>query len=269
MAVRCVHEASLHDANSFVTLTYDESKLSTYSLVYKDYQDFAKRLRARGVKFRYFMCGEYGERNFRPHFHALLFGWRPPDLVRFKELGTGDVVYTSEFLDEVWGNGHTNVGQVSLNSAQYVARYAQKSVTGADEHWKRRDVTKYGVCVETGETWLQVPEFVRMSNGGGRGSDKLGGIGAQWFKLYNRDVYGSQVEPSLDRVVVNGRQIKPPKYYDTLLSRLEAGEYRLEYVKFRRELEALRRGDSELSPARLLQREAVARARLLLKTRGL
>lgn len=261
MAVRCVHEASLYERNSFVTLTYAPEKIQTYSLVYKDYQDFAKRLRARGVKFRYFMCGEYGEQNFRPHFHALLFGWRPPDLVRFKELGTGDVVYTSEFLDEVWGHGHTNVGQVSLNSAQYVARYAQKSVTGADEHWKRRDVTKHGVCVETGECWLQVPEFVRMS--------LKPGIGAEWFSRYHRDVYGSQSEPALDRVVHEGRQFKPPKYYDTLLSRLEAGEYRLEYVKFRRELEALRRGDSELTPARLLQREAVAKARLSLKKRGL
>jgi len=73
------------------------------------------------------------------------------------------------------------------------------------------------------------------------------GIGAEWFKRYGADVYGKQAEPALDRVVVNGQEGKPPKYYDTLLGRED--EYRLEYVKFMREQDALRRGDSELTPA--------------------
>lgn len=264
MAVRCLHEASLHEGNSFVTLTYRPESLTSWSLVYKDFQDFMKRLRFRLGPTRFFMCGEYGEEGGRPHFHAIFFGREFPDQKLWKSLPSGERLFSSEVLDELWGHGQGLIGSVTMESAQYVARYAQKSlVPGGDG--KRRDVTRGMVDPETGEFFPQVPEFVRMSNGGGK--SKGGGIGAEWFKRFRADVYGSQAEPALDRVVVNGVAAKPPKYYDVLLGR--ESEYKLEYVKFARELEALRRGDSELTPARLLQREAVARARLLLKRRGL
>ena len=71
-AVRCMHEASLHTDNCFVTLTYDDDGLSHlprcvdpetgeigagpfHSLNKRDIQLFFKRLRKRtGVKIRYF-----------------------------------------------------------------------------------------------------------------------------------------------------------------------------------------------------------------------
>lgn len=272
MAVRCLHEASLYEANSFVTLTYSDEALdrfansggNPYSLYYPHFQDFMKRLRHHGA-VRHFTCGEYGEQFGRPHFHSLLFGFRPPDLVKLKELGPGGYLYSSEMLDSVWGHGFTSVGEVTMESAQYVARYAQKSLVPGDENWRRRDAARYAVDAESGECWFMVPEFVRMSNGGGK--SKGGGVGKEWFLKYSADVYGTQAEPGLDRVVVNGKAAKPPKYYDVLLGR--ESEYRLEYVKFQREQEALRRGDSELTPRRLLQREAVAKARLMLKKRGM
>lgn len=259
MAVRCLHEASLHDGSSFVTLTYSPEKLPGWSLRYKDFQDFMKRVRFHLGPTRFFMCGEYGEECGRPHFHALLFGREFPDRQELKRLSCGDVLYSSAMLDELWSHGFTSIGAVTMNSAQYVARYAQKSLVPGDNNWQRRDATRYAVDPVTGECWPQVPEFIRMS--------LKPGIGAEWFKRYGADVFGKQAEPALDRVVVNGVEAKPPKYYDTLLGR--ESEYRLEYVKFARELDALGRGDSELTPARLLQREAVARARLMLKKRGL
>lgn len=274
MAVRCLHEASLHDGNSFVTLTYSDEALerfaeeggNPYSLHYPHFQDFMKRVRFHCGPTRFFMCGEYGEQFGRPHFHALLFGREFPDRKVFKRLSNGQTLFSSDELDSLWGHGFTSIGAVTMESAQYVARYAQKSLVPGHENWKRRDSTRYAVDPETGECHFQVPEFIRMSNGGGKATGS-GGIGAAWFKRYGADVFGVQAEPALDRVVVNGAAAKPPKYYDTLLGR--ESEYRLEYVKFVRELDALRRGDSELTPARLLQREAVARARLMLKKRGL
>lgn len=258
MAVRCLHEASLRDANSFVTLTY--SRIEKWQLEYEDFQLFMKRLRARMGPVRFFMCGEYGDENHRPHFHALLFGLSFPDRKELKRLSNGDVLYSSELLEDIWSHGFCSIGAVTMDSAQYVARYAQKSLIAGENHFQRRAVTRrYFVDGETGEAWERVPEFIRMS--------LKPGIGAEWFKRYGADVFGVQAEPALDRVVVNGQTAKPPKYYDTLLGRQD--EYRLEYVKFTRELEALRRGDSEQLPARLVQREAVARARLLLKKRGL
>lgn len=265
MAVRCLHEASLYVDNSFVTLTYRPEDLESYSLQYSHFQDFMKRLRYYRSSARFFMCGEYGEETRRPHFHAILFGVGFPDREKFAQVG-GNWIYTSAELEKIWGHGYATIGAVTMESAQYVARYAQKSLVPGAEN-KRRDSTHYVVDPETGEMWPQVPEFIRMSNGGGRGSAKHGGIGKQWFEKFSADVFGRQAEPSLDRVVVNAMAAKPPKYYDTLLGRQD--EYRLEYVKFVRELEALRRGDSELSPARLKARETVARARLQLKKRAL
>ena len=73
-AVRCMHEASMHMFNSFVTLTYDDDHLPEYnSLNYKHFQDFMKRLRKSHNGVRFYMCGEYGEDFSRPHYHALLF----------------------------------------------------------------------------------------------------------------------------------------------------------------------------------------------------
>lgn len=258
-----MHEASLFEYSSFVTLTYSPENLLSLSLKYRDFQLFMKRLRKACGPTRFFMCGEYGDENGRPHFHALLFGCRFPDQTALKQLSCGDVLYRSPLLERLWPLGHSSIGAVNFNTAAYVARYAQKSLVGGDG--KRRSVEKYVVDQDTGECWPFVPEFVRMSNGGGKA--KSGGIGAEWFKRYHSDVFGKQAEPALDRVVMNGAEMKPPKYYDTLLGR--ASEYRLEYVKFVRGLEASRRGDTDQTPARLLVREAVAKARLSLKRRGL
>ena len=78
-AVRCMHEASLHKVNWFVTLTYEKDP---FTLRYSDVQQAWKRLRERVGPFRFYLGGEYGETNpytgvvdgglYRPHFHALL-----------------------------------------------------------------------------------------------------------------------------------------------------------------------------------------------------
>lgn len=73
-ALRVMHEAKLHPANCFVTLTYrDEDLPENGSLRHRDFQLFMKRLRKR-ADVRFYMCGEYGEQKLRPHYHACLFG---------------------------------------------------------------------------------------------------------------------------------------------------------------------------------------------------
>lgn len=45
-AIRCMHEAQLHNENAFITLTYDDEHLPLdNSLNLKHFQDFMKRLR--------------------------------------------------------------------------------------------------------------------------------------------------------------------------------------------------------------------------------
>ena len=94
-AQRCVHEASMFENNSFITLTYSEENLISDKLIYKDFQDFMKRLRSKNphLEIGVFVTGEYGDQRKRPHWHALLFNYRPHDLT---------LKYTSDRGDEKW-----------------------------------------------------------------------------------------------------------------------------------------------------------------------
>lgn len=173
------------------------------------------------------MCGEYGDRNLRPHYHACIFGQDLlGDRVLLRESG-GNRLYISPFLEKTWGNGFCTVGDLTYESAAYVARYVMKKITGprAAEHYGGRK-----------------PEFVCMS--------RRSGIGSSWLERYGSDVYPA------DEVVYDGRRFRPPKFYD---SRLPEDE--LEGLKVERRRKVNKRKE-ELTPERLAVRERVAVARL-------
>lgn len=208
-AVRCMHEASLYDENSFLTLTYDDKHLpSDGSLVLRDFQLFMKRLRKSIAprRVRFYHCGEYGELYSRPHYHALLFGYDFGDRKFFSKKGE-NTIYTSDELSSLWQKGFGVCGQVTFDSAAYVARYIMKKVTGerADLHYGGRR-----------------PEYTTMS--------RRPGIGAGWYKRFSSDVY------PLDRVVVNGKETRPPRFYDRLFEKDDRSTF--EQIKIKRELDA-------------------------------
>lgn len=243
-AVRCMHEASLHELNCFVTLTYE---VNPVTLVYRDFQLFMKRLRKRFNCYdvtlgayvpRFFMCGEYGDLHMRPHYHACLFGVDFPDRVRFSERD-GIPLFTSRMLSELWSLGHATVGAVTFESAGYVARYALKKVTGdaALEHYMTVDS-------ETGEVVDRVPEFAHMS--------LKPGIGAHWYDRWWSDVYPDGF------VVVNGVPSKAPRFYDKRMKRRNVELY--EDLQFRREL-FRREHAADGTNERLAVREVVHAAR--------
>lgn len=189
-AVRCMHEASLYEKNSFLTLTYDEaSRPADGSLKLDDFQLFMKRLRKSVApeRVRFFHCGEYGEALARPHYHALMFNYRPDDLRFFSRRG-GNPLFTSAKLDGLWPFGFSVVGDVNFQSAAYVARYALKKITGdkAEAH--------YGGLK---------PEYTTMS--------RRPGIGKGWFDKFSADVFPR------DGVIVRGVVTRPPRFYDSLL----------------------------------------------------
>lgn len=245
-AVRCMHEAQLHRHNAFVTLTYDDSHLPlSGSLVYSDFQLFMKRLRKRLGRVRFYMAGEYGSENWRPHFHALLFGCEFPDLYYWRTKGRNKL-YRSAMLEELWTAGSSEVGEVTFQSASYVARYCMEKVTGdpAAMHYAVVDP-------RTGEMVQRVPEFNHMS--------LKPGIGAEWLEKYREDVYPSGL------CVVNGRQMRPPKFYDRRFKREDPDAY--EALCFvRDEIARAHRGDNTVE--RLGDKELVARARVALLKRG-
>ena len=144
-AVRIMHEASQHPVNSFITLTYDNQHLAKdLSLDVRDWQDFAQRkrnlLRAEAKatgnenpeasQFRYFHCGEYGDRRHRPHLHACIFGIDYTGDRIYSHTRNGNKLYRSATLDKLWGRGDCIIGDLTFESAAYVARYCLKKITG-------------------------------------------------------------------------------------------------------------------------------------------
>lgn len=118
---RILLESYKHGDSVFVTLTYDEEHVPS-ELVKSDYQNFLKRLRKAlsPKKIRYFVAGEYGEISGRPHFHAAIFGL--DRLTAGGDDGRGGVV------QDCWDLGFTFVGELTWESAQYIAGYLTKKV---------------------------------------------------------------------------------------------------------------------------------------------
>lgn len=190
-AIRCVHEASMYENNSFITLTYSDENLKSERLNYADFQCFLKNLRAhrfdnlldkifpglsregqrqlwRGlpktrrdslyseISIGVYTAGEYGERKKRPHWHSLIFNWRPDDLVPKYISDRGDQVYNSQLLTRLWPYGISELGQVTFESAGYCARYATKKLAhGPDGSHNFEPLSKRSTRSGIGKKWIE------------------------------------------------------------------------------------------------------------------
>lgn len=244
-ALRCYHEASQHRDNCFLTLTYNDMHLPKHGTLVPDhFTNFMKRLRKKiePVKIRFYGCGEYGEKTSRPHYHNIIFGYDFPDKKLHKVSPRGDRLYTSDLLNSIWTDpqtklpiGHALIGDVTFESAAYVARYCTKKINGeqAATHYQKVDP-------DTGEIIRLVPEFPRMS--------RRPGIGRNWLEHYTDDVYNG------DFCEVRGKKLNPPKYYDKVLEQTDPKRARK--IKAKRKLDAKRFQDNN-TPERLAVRERI------------
>jgi hypothetical protein len=243
-ATRCVHEASLHEDNAFITLTFSDEEVlkreNPESLDKRDFQKFMKRLRRRyGNGIRYYHCGEYGDEFGRPHYHACLFNhdFKDKELWNIKN---GNRIYRSQSLEELWPYGYSTIGEVTFQSAAYVARYIMKKINGdlAEDHYKVPERIDYS----TGEVIFKKiePEYTTMS--------RRPGIGKEWFDKYKGDLFPK------DFVTVDGKKVRIPRYYDKLLEAKNPWE--MEEIKEKRE-EKAEKFEHEQEPERLRAREKV------------
>lgn len=158
-AVRCVHEAKMHEKNSFITLTYADEHLKSPKLIYSDFQLFMKRLRKGlpdGSRISYLVTGEYGDEHKRPHWHAIIFNFRPSDLVYKYSNERGDKIFSSCVLEETWGKGITEVGDVTFHSAGYCARYAAKKlIHGKDSEHDYHPISKKSTRQAIGRSFIE------------------------------------------------------------------------------------------------------------------
>lgn len=230
-AIRCVHEAQMHDANAFVTLTYAPENLpKDHSIHKEEIQTFMKNLRRELTlkygrkylgkkngkpqyepfrKIKYVACGEYGEQNNRPHYHLIIFGYDFPDRYLWSKRND-NLLYRSPLLEKCWKKGHSSVGEVTFESAAYVARYVMKKRKGdpdkKDHHGKTNADYYKLLDPSTGEVFQLEPEFFLMS--------RRPGIGKTWLEKFKSDT-------DKDYITVRGEKMALPKYYDNLLAQLD------------------------------------------------
>lgn len=131
---RLMLEALDHESSSFITLTYADEFLPISpdkpvpTLCKRDAQLFLKRLRKRlTFPFRYYLCGEYGGLNGRPHYHAILFGVPAAH---------------AEDIDKAWSIDSVSMGRIDVqeanqNNIQYVAGYVTKKMSRLDNGLSR------------------------------------------------------------------------------------------------------------------------------------
>lgn len=247
-AIRCVHEASLHEDNCFITLTYDNDHLpKDGSLNKSHFRNFMKRFRmivgmGKEAGIRFFHCGEYGDQFSRPHYHACIFGWDFPDKEFFTKRD-GFSLYISGMLQALWSDekgvplGWSTVGACNFETAAYVARYCLKKVNG-----------------ENAEGWYdgRSPEYVTMS--------RRPGIGKGWFECYTKDVF------PCDEVILRGKKMRPPKFYDRCFEVDNKDDFLK--IKEKRKSKALELKDDN-TPERLKVKEICKKAQIAFLKRGI
>lgn len=146
--VRATDEIACYpDANLFITLTvsdeYLEEVFPNGEIQKRPFQLFMKRLqkRQKGIyeikhprtgkmvkPIRALYCGEYGEQTLRPHYHAIIFNWKPEDLTLMKSLRQSKQYenYQSDLLEQLWPYGQIHIGEASFEASGYIARYTAK-----------------------------------------------------------------------------------------------------------------------------------------------
>lgn len=200
----------------FITLTYDDEHVpgmivktgeimrkvqytwkpgekrpqSVQILLYEDVQKFLKRLRKAYVgKLRYFIAGEYGEQTARPHYHMILYGWKPTDLKNLYKIHHNGY-YTSKWLEDIWDMGQVQIAQAVPETYRYVAGYVTKKMYEIDGK-------KANEYYELGQT----KPFARMS--------LKPGLGDHYYKEHKEEIWRQGYIQC-----TNGKQAQIPRYYE-------------------------------------------------------
>lgn len=203
-AHRIMLETRAHVCSTFATLTYRDEELNDISdswngsrplvgnLDVKDLQKWLKRLRGLYPSpIRYFAVGEYGDLTQRPHLHAAIFGF--PNCIYGKTKGR-NCCKPCEIISRSWGKGNVFLGELNLDSAQYIAGYVTKKWTKEDE-WTKLKLQG------------RRPEFARMSLKPGIGATAIKNLIS--FTEHTR--WGPTLHKSIDAPAVlrNGGLILP------------------------------------------------------------
>jgi len=233
----------MHKENCFITLTYDNAHLKSPKLQYSHFQLFAKRLRSyifesflrtygkanwalldpqqkketyEPYKISIFVTGEYGDLTKRPHWHALLFNYRPNDCIYKYSNHRGDQVFSSATLTTLWPLGISELGSLTFESAGYVARYAAKKLThGNDKSHDFEPISK-------------------------KSSHQA--IGKKFLEKYYKEIFDNGYI-----TIPGGPKLPIPRYYEKWFQKNHPDEYLcyLKRIKLQRSLTASKKAEKE------------------------
>lgn len=186
---------------------------NVYSLDTRDLQLWKKRCRRkidyhhhRKVDFGYLLCGEYGPRTHRPHYHGLLVGLSDEDMHVFKK-------------DWEEHYGFTCFKRISYYDVEKTSRYVSKYITkqkcledsnvvkGFVEKPRKIVSRGYGVQTEEREKALRKDVMKGLSGLSGADLDRL------------RNINPLKLNSLVDRISLslkyklNGKEYKLPRYY--------------------------------------------------------
>ena len=165
LAHRVRYELQNYNYNEkcFITLTCDDAHINEVfpgmSLNHEYFKKFIKRLR-RYLEYhkiphkpiKYLVSGEYGQHNtHRPHFHLILFGWKPTDLKVKGRSKKGFQVCSSDLLTKLWRAGFVEVGDVTNETAPYMVKYIVKYSEYRKSVTVKKRITEDYINEETGE----------------------------------------------------------------------------------------------------------------------
>lgn len=266
-ATRITNEAETWDnIGLFVTLTYNPKNLpftksGETTLFPEDVTKFKKRLRKYASKhelpvkkwtnpatgkeeypIRTFECGEYGDKYGRPHYHMIIFNWKPKDLKYWKTTENGDILYKSKTIQKIWGKGFTPIGSITYKSASYVCRYTMKKSGISHKQREYYDTFEYDeeldrVCPKTKYRYIKQdkePEFIRMST--------RPGIGKQYFLEKFNTIKKNSGILIKDKGTVKIKRI--PRYYKKIWNSINWEDY--EHWKYQQQLQAQIRINKEI-----------------------
>lgn len=213
-ATRARHEMSEHEENCFITLTYAPEHLSSDFIIKSDFQKFIKRLRKQTKKkIRYMVSYEYGSKYFRPHMHAILFGYSPPNQEHVLTSPKGHKLFKSPKMEQLWTKGYHSIGEANEKTAYYIASYALKG--------KRRTISH----PETGEE-IEIRDQMNVST--------RPAIGKNYFlKNYKQMIDTGAILPRYYKKVLE--EYKPElftEYQDKVLQNLKQRSDHENYAKF-------------------------------------
>lgn len=259
-----MHEARSHAENSFITLTFNDEHMPESRSVHKrPIQLFFKSLREKIApkRIKYLCCGEYSPKKTRPigpfnpweylsegqrpHYHAIVFNHDFKDKTLWSV--RNDIkIYISDTLNDIWGQGFCTTGEVTYESAAYVARYSLKKLNGRDAEnpCRHTGLLPYERTNEyTGDITTVEKERFHMSNG----------IGLNHFNKYSSDIYPA------DHVIINGHETRPPRYYDDLYEQVQPAS--MEDIKAIR-VQNMENQQADNTPDRLASKEKVKLAQI-------